>query len=73
MRNFPCGAKPMNRWPVAGSQGMLGQDLVPALGARLGAREVTAVVRDPLDGTDRVACLAPMTGHDIPTSDRSAH
>ena len=52
---------------------MLGQDLVPVLGAGLCAPEVTAIDRDSLDVTDRAACPAAVAGLDIPTSDRSAH
>ena len=55
----------MSRWLVAGSGGMLGQDLVAALRAEPGAREVTAADLDSLDITDPDGCLAAVTGHDI--------
>jgi dTDP-4-dehydrorhamnose reductase len=55
----------MSRWLVAGSRGMLGQDLLAVLGRAPGAHEVTAVNRDSLDITDPDACLATVAGHDI--------
>jgi dTDP-4-dehydrorhamnose reductase len=53
----------MSRWLVVGSYGMLGHDLVAALGT--GAHEVTAVDRDSVDITDPDACLVAVAGHDI--------
>ena len=55
----------MSRWLVVGCYGMLGQDLVAALGESPGAHEVTAVDRDVLDIIDPDACLAAVAGHDI--------
>ncbi len=55
----------MSRWLVVGCDGMLGQDLVAALGETPGAHEVTAVDRDVLDIIDPDACLAAVAGHDI--------
>ena len=55
----------MSRWLVAGSQGMLGQDMVAALSRGSGAHEVTAADRTSLDVTDPDACLAAVAGHDI--------
>jgi len=55
----------MSRWLVVGCDGMLGQDLVAALGKSSGAHQVTAVDRDVLDITDPDACLAGVAGHDI--------
>jgi dTDP-4-dehydrorhamnose reductase len=59
------GAEALSRWLVAGSTGMLGQDLVAALCADPGAHEVTTVGRDVLDIIDPGACLAAVRGHDI--------
>ena len=63
------GAKHVSRWLVAGSGGMLGQDLVAALGTAAGtarsAHQVTAADRSTLDITDPGACLAAVAGHDI--------
>lgn len=59
------GAKHMSRWLVVGSYGMLGQDLVAALGAAPGAHEVTGVDRDSVDITDPDACVGAVAGHDI--------
>ena len=55
----------MSRWLVVGCDGMLGQDLVAALGESPGAHEVTAVDRDVLDIIDPDACLAAVADHDI--------
>ena len=55
----------MSRWLVVGCDGMLGQDLVAALGESPGAHEVTAVDRDVLDIIDPEACLAAVADHDI--------
>jgi dTDP-4-dehydrorhamnose reductase len=55
----------MSRWLVVGCDGMLGQDLVAALGESPGAHEVTGVDRDVLDIVDPDACLAAVAGHDI--------
>ena len=55
----------MSRWLVVGCDGMLGQDLVAALGESPGAHEVTAVDRDVLDIVDPDACLAFVAGHDV--------
>ena len=55
----------MSRWLVVGCDGMLGQDLVSALGESPGAHEVTAVDRDVLDIVDPDACLAHVAGHDV--------
>ena len=50
---------------VAGSGGMLGQDLVAALRRAPGDHEVTAADRSSLDITDPDACLAAVAGHDV--------
>jgi len=55
----------MSRCLVVGCDGMLGQDLVAALGETPGAHEVTAVDRDVLDIVDPDACLRDVAGHDI--------
>jgi len=55
----------MSRWLVVGCDGMLGQDMVAALGEVPGAHEVTAVDRDVLDIIDPDACLAFVAGYDI--------
>ena len=55
----------MSRWLVVGSYGMLGQDLVAALGTAPGAHQVTGVDRDSVDITDPDACLGAVAGHDI--------
>ena len=55
----------MSRWLVVGCDGMLGQDLVAALGEKPGAHEVTAVDRDVLDIRDSDACLAAVADHDL--------
>ena len=55
----------MSRWLVVGCDGMLGQDLVAALGESPSAHEVTAVDRDVLDIIDPDACRAAVAGHDI--------
>jgi dTDP-4-dehydrorhamnose reductase len=55
----------VSRWLVAGSGGMLGQDLVALLRAASCAHEVTAADRNHLDVTDPEACLAAVAGHDI--------
>ncbi len=55
----------MSRWLVVGSYGMLGQDLVAALGAVPGAHTVTGVDRDLVDITDPDACLGAVAGQDI--------
>jgi len=55
----------VSRWLVVGCDGMLGQDLVAALGESPGAHEVTAVDRDVLDIVDPDACLGDVAGHDI--------
>ena len=55
----------MSRWLVAGSGGMLGQDLLAALGRAPGDHEVTAAERSSLDITDPDACLAAVAGHDV--------
>jgi dTDP-4-dehydrorhamnose reductase len=55
----------MSRWLVVGCDGMLGQDLVAALGESPGTHEVTGVDRDVLDIVDPDACLAAVAGHDI--------
>jgi dTDP-4-dehydrorhamnose reductase len=57
-------ANNVSRWLVVGCDGMLGQDLVAALGTTPGAHEVTAVDRDVLDIIDPDACLAAVAGHD---------
>ena len=49
------------KWLVTGAGGMLGADLVAALGGR----ELTALTRADLDVTDPQACLAAVTGHDL--------
>lgn len=51
------------RWMVAGSKGMLGQDLVALITGR--GDEVTAVDRDEVDITDPEATLAAVAGHDV--------
>jgi dTDP-4-dehydrorhamnose reductase len=55
----------VSRWLVVGCDGMLGQDLVAALGESPSAHEVTAVDRDVLDIIDPDACLAFVPGHDF--------
>jgi dTDP-4-dehydrorhamnose reductase len=55
----------MSRWLVTGAGGMLGQDLVAALGTTRGAHEVTAADHDSLDVADPDACLVAVAGHDI--------
>jgi dTDP-4-dehydrorhamnose reductase len=55
----------MSRWLVVGCDGMLGQDLVAALGESRGVHKVTAVDRDVLDIIDPDACLAAVADHDI--------
>jgi len=55
----------VSRWLVVGCDGMLGQDLVAALGESPSAHEVTAVDRDVLDIIDPDACLAFVDGHDF--------
>jgi dTDP-4-dehydrorhamnose reductase len=59
------GAKNVSRWLVVGCDGMLGQDLVAALGESPGAHQVTAVDRDVLDIVDPRACLGAVAGHDV--------
>ena len=49
------------KWLVTGAGGMLGADLVAALGGR----ELTALTRADLDVTDPQACRAAVTGHDL--------
>ena len=49
------------RWLVTGAGGMLGSDVVAALGDR----EVTALTRAELDVTDAAAALAAVDGHDV--------
>jgi dTDP-4-dehydrorhamnose reductase len=60
-----AAVKDMSRWLVVGCDGMLGQDLVAALGESPGTHEVTGVDRDVLDIVDPDACLAAVAGHDI--------
>ena len=55
----------MSRWLVVGCDGMLGQDLVLALGEKPEAHEVTAVDRDVLDIRYSDACLAAVADHDL--------
>jgi len=55
----------MSRWLVVGCDGMLGQDLVAALGGSPGAHQVSAVDRDVLDIIDPDACLKAVAGQDI--------
>jgi len=55
----------MSRWLVVGCDGMLGQDLVAALGESPGSHDVTAVDRDVLDIIDPDACIAAVGGHDF--------
>ena len=55
----------MSRWLVVGCDGMLGQDLVVALGESPDTREVTAVDRDVVDIIDPGACLEAVTGQDL--------
>ena len=55
----------MSPWLVVGCDGMLGQDLVAALGESPSAHEVTAVDRDVLDIIDPDACLTAVAGHDL--------
>ena len=54
-----------SRWLVVGCDGMLGQDLVSALGASSSAQEVSGVDRDVLNIIDPEACLAVVAGHDV--------
>jgi dTDP-4-dehydrorhamnose reductase len=51
----------MERWLVTGAAGMLGHDLVAALGDR----EVTALGHKDLDITDPSAVAAAVAGHDV--------
>lgn len=51
------------RWLVVGAQGMLGRDLVTALGDR--GDEVTAVDRDEVDIVDPGAAAGAVAGHDV--------
>jgi dTDP-4-dehydrorhamnose reductase len=60
-----AAVKDMSRWLVVGCDGMLGQDLVAALGESPGTHEVTGVDRDVLDIVVPDACLAAVAGHDI--------
>ena len=60
----------MSRWLVVGAAGMLGQDLLTALGElpaeeSVSSHEVTAVDRAELDITDPEACLKEVDGHDF--------
>jgi dTDP-4-dehydrorhamnose reductase len=55
----------VSRWLVVGAAGMLGQDLVAALGESPGTHEVTAVDRDEVNIIDPHACLAVVAGHDL--------
>ena len=55
----------MSRWLVVGAAGMLGQDLVAALGESPDTHEVTAVDRDEVNIIDPHACLAVVAGHDL--------
>ncbi len=55
----------MSRWLVVGCDGMLGQDLVAAVGESPDAHEVTAVDRDVLDIRDPDACVAAVSGHEL--------
>ena len=55
----------MSRWLVVGSYGMLGQDLIAALGTAPGDHQVTGVDRDSVDITDPDACLGAVASHDI--------
>jgi len=57
--------KPVSRWLVVGCDGMLGQDLVAALGESPGSHDVTAVDQDVLDIRDPDACTAAVAGHDL--------
>ncbi|MGY0232476.1 dTDP-4-dehydrorhamnose reductase [Longispora urticae] len=51
----------MTRWLVTGAAGMLGQDLLAALGGE----DVTAVTRAELDITDPLAVASAVAGHDV--------
>ena len=60
----------MSSWLVVGAAGMLGQDLVAALGEfppgeSMSPHKVTAVDREELDITDPEACLKEVVGHDF--------
>jgi len=55
----------VSRWLVVGAAGMLGQDLVAALGESPDTHEVTAVDRDEVNIIDPHACLAVVAGHDL--------
>ena len=55
----------MSRWLVVGAAGMLGQDLVAALGDSRQGHEVTGLDRDSLDIIDPKACLDAVAGHDL--------
>jgi dTDP-4-dehydrorhamnose reductase len=59
------GTTHMSRWLVVGCDGMLGRDLVAALGEPPQPQEVTAVDRDVLDIIDPDACLEAVAGHDL--------
>lgn len=65
MRELAGGDSHVTRWLVAGCDGMLGQDLVAALGESLGVHEVTAVDHTVLDITDTDDCLVAVAGHDV--------
>ncbi|GAB3933603.1 hypothetical protein GCM10027614_04870 [Micromonospora vulcania] len=54
----------MVRWLVTGASGMLGRDLIDALGRRADAA-VTAVDRATLDITDPAAVSRLVPGHDV--------
>ena len=55
----------MSSWLVVGAAGMLGQDLVAALGDSRQGHEVTGLDRDSLDIIDPKACLDAVAGHDL--------
>jgi dTDP-4-dehydrorhamnose reductase len=60
----------VSSWLIVGASGMLGQDLVRALGEvppgeAVSARKVTAAGREELDITDPEACLREVEGHDF--------
>ena len=58
-------AEPVSSWLVVGAAGMLGQDLVAALGDSRQGHEVTGLDRDSLDIIDPKACLDAVAGHDL--------
>jgi dTDP-4-dehydrorhamnose reductase len=63
--HLPDKGPQMSRWLVVGCYGMLGQDLVTALGKSPSAHEVTAVDQDVLDIIDPDACRTAVADQEI--------